>query len=105
MDTHSTDRFIGGTLAGAIITAVVVVILKYFGVPSGRYDNVVAQAVAPIVAAAFILLTRPLLLRTVLRSRRNQLLLDEDLNAILMGRTLGLIGGLFIGITLCAEIL
>ena len=105
MDTHSTDKLIGGALAGAIVTAVVVVILRYFGIPSGRYDNVVAQAVAPIVVAAFILLTRPLLLRTVLHSRRDPLLLDEDLNAILIGRTLGLIGGLFIGITLCAEIL
>ena len=105
MDTHSTDKLIGGALAGAIVTAAVIVIFRYFGIPSGRYDNVVAQAVAPIVVAAFILFIRPLLLRTVLRSRRDPLLLDEDLNVILMGRTLGLIGGFFIGITLCAEIL
>ena len=105
MDTHSTDKLIGGALAGAIVTAVVVVTLRYFGIPSGRYDNVVVQAVVPIVVAAFILLTRPLLFRAALRSRRDPLLLDEDLNAILMGRTLGLIGGFFIGISLSTEIL
>ncbi|WP_143325930.1 hypothetical protein [Paraburkholderia ribeironis] len=78
---------------------------QVFRHPSGHYGNVVAQAVAPIVVAAAILLTGPLLFRTVLRSRRDQLLLDEDLNALSMRRTPGLIGGFLIGITFCAEIL
>ena len=105
MDTHSTDKLIGGALAGAIVTAVVVVVLRYLGFPSGRYDNVVLQAAVPILVAGCLLLTRPLLFRTVLRSRRDPLLLDQDLNSILTGRTIGLIGGFFIEITLCTEIL
>ncbi|SDG57328.1 hypothetical protein SAMN05216466_1048 [Paraburkholderia phenazinium] len=106
MDTYSsTDKLIGGALIGAIFTAAVVVIFKYLGIPSGRYGNEVIQVVAPIVAAACILLPRPLLLRTILRERRDPLLLDEDLNATMTGRALGLIGGFFIGITLCSEML
>jgi hypothetical protein len=85
MDTYSsTDKLIGGALIGAIFTAAVVVIFKYLGIPSGRYGNEVIQVVAPIVAAACILLPR---------------------NATMTGRALGLIGGFFIGITLCSEML
>ncbi|WP_157648323.1 hypothetical protein [Burkholderia ubonensis] len=104
MDTHSSDKLIGGALMGTIVTAAVVVVLRYLGIPSGRYENVVTQITMPIVVAGCILLPRPLLLRTVLRSRRDPLLLNEDLNATLTGRSLGIVGGLFIGITLCVQI-
>lgn len=103
MNSHSTDRFIGGAITSAIVTAAVVVILRYLDVPSGRYQNVVIQAAAPLLVAACILFPRPLLFRTVLRSQRNPLLLDEDLNATLTGRAIGLIGGFFIGISLSME--
>lgn len=103
MDTHSTDKLIDGTLMGAITTAAVVVVLQYLGIPSEHYGSVAMQIAIPIVIAGCILLSRPLLLRTVLRSRRDPLLLDEDLNATLTGRIVGMIGGFFIGITLCSQ--
>lgn len=105
MDTHSTDKLIGGALIGALVTAAAVVIFMYLDIPSGRYGNEVTQAATPVVVAICVLFPRTLLLRTVLRSRRDPLLLDEDLDATLMGMALGLIGGFFIGITLCTEIL
>jgi hypothetical protein len=41
----------------------------------------------------------------VLRERRDPTWLDEDLNLLLVGRALGIIGGLVFGISLASEIL
>jgi hypothetical protein len=104
VNSHPIDRLIGGVLTGAIVTAAVSVILSYIGMPSG-YGSVGMRAAAPIVVSAGILFPRPILLRTVLGSWRDPVLLDEDLTVTLKGRAVGLIGGFFFGITLCSEIL
>jgi hypothetical protein len=41
----------------------------------------------------------------LLREKRDPNLLDEDLNLLLLGRVLGLIGGIIFGISLASEIL
>ncbi|WP_175892790.1 hypothetical protein [Burkholderia cepacia] len=105
MNTHSTDRLIGGVLSGIVVTAVVIVILRYLEIPSGRDESGIVQIGIPVAVAACVLFTRPVLAKTVLRSRRDPMLLDEDLNALLKGRALGLLCGIFIGLTLCVQFL
>ncbi|WP_175777293.1 hypothetical protein [Burkholderia anthina] len=105
MNTHSTDRLITGVLGGIVVTAAAVVMLRYFDLPSGRHASGITQTGVAVAIAACVLFAGPLLAKTVLRSRRDPLLLDEDLNASLKGRAVGLIGGVFIGITLCAQFL
>jgi hypothetical protein len=40
-----------------------------------------------------------------LRERRSEFILDEDLNAMLLGRAIGVIGGLALGVTVATEML
>ncbi|QCP52582.1 hypothetical protein FAZ95_25835 [Trinickia violacea] len=104
MDTHSTGKLFGGALIGAIVTAAAEVIFGCLGIPSGPYAHAAIQGAAPIAVAACVLFPRPILLRTVLRSRRDPLLFDEDLNAMLIGRAFGMVVGFPIGIALCSKI-
>jgi hypothetical protein len=103
MNTHPTDRLITGLLLSTVISAAAVVAASFLGIPSGRFDNMATRALLPVLFASCIVFPRPLLLKTVLRARRDPLLLDEDLNATLTGLALGLVGGFFLGITLCSE--
>lgn len=103
MHKHSIDWFVSGALFGAIATAALVIVFKYLGIPSGHYANDVTQLAAPIIAAACMLFLRPVLLKTGLNRRSNPFLLDEDLNAMLLGRALGVLGGACMGITLFVE--
>jgi hypothetical protein len=98
-----TNHLVASTLLAGLTTAMIVSCFRYFDIPSGHLANTATQILVPIVVAAALLLTRPLLLRTLLRDRRSPFLLDEDLNAMLIGRALGLIGGACIGITLYTE--
>ncbi|MBB6317290.1 hypothetical protein [Paraburkholderia tropica] len=59
----------------------------------------------PPPCSALLLFPRPILHRTLLRERRDPGLLDEDLNLLLVGRALGLVGGIIFGISLASEIL
>ncbi len=105
MNGHSTDRLVAGSIVGGIVTAFAVVLLTWLDFPSERHFNVYVRLAVPVLIAACVLFPRPLLMRTVLHERRDPTLLDEDLNHLLLGRALGLVGGLFIGITLATEIL
>lgn len=99
----STNHLIASTLLAGVATAAIVSCFRYLDFPSGRFSNGAIQMALSVIVAACILCVRPILLRTILRNRRSPFLLDEDLNAILIGRMLGLLGGMFIGITLYTE--
>jgi hypothetical protein len=105
MNGHSTDRLVAGSIAGGIVTASAVVLLNWLDFPSDRHFNGFVRLAVPALLSACALFPRPLLLRTVLRDRRDPMLLDDDLNHTLIGRALGLVGGVFIGITLATEML
>jgi hypothetical protein len=99
-----TDRLIAGSLFGAFVTIVLVSGFRYLSMVSGYVQHPAMQMAVPVALAVTFLLTRPLLLKTVLRSRRSPFLLDEDLNAMLIGRAMGIVGGACLSITLCAEL-
>jgi ABC-type enterobactin transport system permease subunit len=105
MNGYPTDRLVAGSIVGGIVTAFAVVLLTWLDFPAEHHFNVYIRLAVPVLLSACVLFPRPLLMRTVLHKRRDPTLLDEDLNHVLLGRALGLVGGLFIGITLAAEIL
>jgi hypothetical protein len=99
-----TDRLVAGALFGALVTIVLVSGFKYLGMVSGYVQNPVMQMAIPVALALTFLFTRPLLLKTVLSARRSPFMLEEDLNAMLVGRGMGIAAGVCIGITLSAEL-
>lgn len=105
MNGHSTDRLVAGSIVGGIVTASAVVLFTWLDIPSERHFSGYVRLAVPALLSACLLFPRPLLLRTLLRERRDPMLLDDDLNHTLIGRALGLVGGLFIGITLATEML
>lgn len=105
MSRQSTDELVAGSIVGGIVTALFVVLLVYLDFPPERRFDVFTRLAVPALLAACVLFPRPLLLRTVLRTRRHPMLLDGDLNLTLAGRALGLIGGLLIGSALATGIL
>jgi hypothetical protein len=105
MHQNPTDRLVAGVLLGGLVTAVIVVALIWLGIPSDQHASMAARLALPVGIAAAILFPGPLLKRTVLRARRDVFLLDEDLNAMLLGRAVGVAGGLAIGVTLATQLL
>ncbi|WP_052420949.1 hypothetical protein [Paraburkholderia ferrariae] len=102
---HSTDRLVSGALAGAIVTAFALLLLIWLDIPPEKHVGTALRLAVPLLISACAVLARPLLLKTVLRSRRDPLMLDEDLNSLLVGRALGVVAGFFFGVTLATEIL
>ncbi|QCP54425.1 hypothetical protein FAZ95_36505 [Trinickia violacea] len=105
MNACSTDRFVAGVLLGGCLTAAFVVALMYFGLPNADHSSVFERLITPVLAASCVLYPRPILLKTVLRDRRDAFTLEEDIDAMLLGRTIGVLGGLAMGLTLVTEIL
>ncbi|MBP0593717.1 hypothetical protein J8I87_29325 [Paraburkholderia sp. LEh10] len=105
MDGHPSDRLVAGVLLGALVTASLVIGLLYLGIPAGRHANMAARLGLPVGLSCALLFPMPLLHRTLLRERRSQFVLDEDLNAVLLGRVIGVIGGVALGVTLATELL
>jgi hypothetical protein len=105
MYAYPTDKFVAGVLLGCCLTAAFVVALMYFGIPNADHSSVFERLAIPVLAAACILYPRPVLLKTILRDRRDAFTLEEDVNAMLLGRTIGVLGGLAMGLTLVTEIL
>jgi len=92
-------------LLGGLVTAVAVVVMLYLGIPGEHHANTAMRLGAPVALASVLLFPAPLLQRTVLSARRSEFVLDEDLNAVLLGRAIGLIGGLMTGATLAVELI
>lgn len=105
MHGHPTDKLVAGAIVGGILTALLVVLLVWLDFPSDRHYSAVVRLTVPALISACLLFPRPLLYRTILREKRDPSLLDEDLNLLLVGRALGLIGGIIFGISLASEIL
>jgi hypothetical protein len=105
MHQTPTDRLVAGVLLGGLVTAVIVVALIWLGIPSEQHASVLVRLALPVGIAAAVLFPSPLLKRTVLRRQRDAFLLDEDLNAMLVGRAVGVVGGLAIGVTLATQLL
>jgi hypothetical protein len=105
VDKQPSDRLVAGVLIGALVTVFFVVGMLYLGVPSERHAGMAARLGLPVALASVLLFPMPLLHRTVLRERRSEFLLDEDLNAMLMGRLIGVIGGVALGVTVASEMM
>ncbi|WP_321886068.1 hypothetical protein [Paraburkholderia bannensis] len=105
MHGHPTDKLVAGSIVGGILTALLVVLMVWLDFPSDRHYSAAVRLAVPALISACLLFPRPLLHRTVLREKRDPNLLDEDLNLLLLGRVLGLIGGIIFGISLASEIL
>ncbi|WP_245763475.1 hypothetical protein [Paraburkholderia diazotrophica] len=102
---HPSDRLVAGVLLGAVVTSAIVIGMLYLGIPSSRHAHMAMRLGLPVALSCALLFPVPLLHRTVLRERRNLFVLDEDLNALLLGRAIGLIGGVALGVTLATELL
>ena len=105
MHGHPVDRLVAGAIVGALVTTLLVLLLVWLDIPPEKHVSLAIRLTVPVVIAACALLIRPLLLKTVLRDRRDPLMLDDDLNQLLVGRTLGVVGGFFFGVTLATQIL
>jgi hypothetical protein len=105
VDGHSSDRLVAGVLTGALLTTVFVVGMLYLGIPAEHHANMPMRLGLPVALSCLLLFPMPLMRRTVLRERRSQFVLDEDLNAMLLGRVIGVIGGVVLGVTLATEML
>jgi hypothetical protein len=105
MHGHPVDRLVAGAIVGALVTTVLVLLLVWLDIPPEKRVGPAIRLAVPMLISACALLIRPLLHKTVLRERRDPLMLDEDLNQLLIGRVLGVVGGFFFGITLATQIL
>jgi hypothetical protein len=90
----------GGLFFGAFVAAVIMLLLGYTGtlVPALARLHSFEQMLLSGVVAIVILITRPLLLKTVWSDRRDPFLLDQDVNAIIQGRSIGIIFGIIAAI-------
>jgi hypothetical protein len=90
----------GGFLFGALVAAVIMVLLCN----AGEFSPFMARlhALQQIIVAALVSLVivdaKPLADKTFLRERRCSFVLDEDLSATLRGRTSGIPAGVLVGI-------
>ncbi|WP_321813790.1 MULTISPECIES: hypothetical protein [unclassified Paraburkholderia] len=105
MHGHPTDKLVAGAIVGGVLTALLVVLLVWLDFPSDRHYSAPLRLAVPALISACLLFPRPLLHRTVLHAKRDPNLLDEDLNLLLLGRLMGLAGGIVFGISLASEIL
>lgn len=95
--TYAIDRFISGVLFGALVGWLVSAGADYWGSPfSAESGSGLRLALEAGVSACFVL-PRPLLLATVFRSRRSVFVRDEDVRAMLLGRVVGVAGGMWVG--------
>lgn len=94
MHGHPTDKLVAGAVIGGVLTALLVVLMVWLDFPSDRHYSAFVRLSVPALISALLL-----------RERRDPSLLDEDLNLLLVGRALGLVGGIIFGISLASEIL
>lgn len=97
---NSANRFMGGLFFGALIAAVVMVLLcnaDEFS-PFLAKLHALEQIVVTALVSLVIVDAKPLAYKTVWRERRCSFVLDEDLSATIRGRTFGIPAGVLIGI-------
>lgn len=96
---YSVDRFVAGFLMGAVIAWSASAGMDHWGVSGHIRDAVVLRLAIEAFLAACLVLPRPLLLKTIFRSRRSVFIRDEDVRAMLHGRIVGILGGVWVGAT------
>lgn len=97
---NSANRFMSGFFVGAVVAAVVMLVLcnatQFFS--SMASLHAVGQVIASVLVSAVVVTAGPLAYKTIWRERRDSFVLDEDLNATLRGRSFGVPAGVLIGI-------
>ncbi|MFL9902630.1 hypothetical protein PQR71_31590 [Paraburkholderia fungorum] len=90
----------GGFFFGALIAAVVMVLLCNAGEfsPFMAKLHALEQVIVTALISLVIVDAKPLAYKTVWRERRCSFVLDEDLSATIRGRTFGIPAGVVIGI-------
>ncbi|NKJ46262.1 hypothetical protein CIC12_05790 [Burkholderia sp. SG-MS1] len=97
---YSVDRFVAGLLFGAFIAWFASVAMDHWVLSSPVGQGRGLRLVIEAVVSACLVLPRPLLLKTVLRSRRSVFIQDEDVRAMLRGRVVGILSGVWVGATI-----
>jgi hypothetical protein len=102
--TYSVDRFVAGLLLGALVSWIISSSLDHWGLSSCVKDGLALRLAMEAVAAGCLILPRPLLRRTIFRSRRSVFIRDEDVRAMLQGRVVGMwvASGLVRPLTACS---
>lgn len=103
--TYPADRFSAGILFGAFVGWFASAGVDYWGLPSSLERGLGLRLAIEAAASACLVLPRPLLLKTVFRSRRSVFVQDEDVRAMLLGRVLGVPGGIWAGMLINSVIL
>jgi hypothetical protein len=90
----------GGLFFGALIAAVIMVLLCNAGEfsPFMAKLHALEQVIVTALVSLVIVDAKPLAYKTVWRERRCSFVLDEDISATLRGRTFGIPAGVIIGI-------
>ncbi|RKE39221.1 hypothetical protein B0G76_5621 [Paraburkholderia sp. BL23I1N1] len=90
----------GGVFFGALVAAVVMVLLCNAGdfSPFIAKLHALEQVILTALISIVIVDAKPLAYKTVWRERRCSFVLDEDLSAPIRGRTFGIPAGVVIGI-------
>lgn len=106
LDTHGAERFLDGVLLSGLMTTVITLIILYLDETWrwSHHDSALMRLAVSAGVAGVMVFTRPLLHRTILRSRRNIFLDDNDLTQTLFGRAVGLLGGLVLAIGMGADL-
>ncbi|RKT27016.1 hypothetical protein B0G69_2820 [Paraburkholderia sp. RAU2J] len=97
---YSVDRFVAGLLFGACIAWFASVAMDHWVLPSSIGQGLGLRLAIEAVVSACLVLPRPLLLKTVFRSRRSVFIQDEDVRAMLQGRVVGILSGVWVGATI-----
>ncbi len=98
---HPVDHLFSGIFLAAGVTLVVMLLLAQ--VPFGDLDESRGvHVLLAVVIAACIVLPRILLMRTIWRGR-DPFILEDELNNMLIGRGIGLIGGAIAGVFVLSK--
>jgi len=94
-ERHPADYFLAGIFIGGYPAMVITWGVLWGASQWSWFSHVLAWQCAAIafVLTALVTLWRPLLLRTVLRARRDPFVFEVDLNQALLGRSLGIAMG------------
>ncbi|RZT28822.1 hypothetical protein [Cupriavidus agavae] len=99
---HPVDRLFGGIFLAVLVTTTVMVLLTL--VPAGNLDEARLLHVGLAVGiSACILLPSPVLKRTIWHGR-DPFVLDEELNNMIIGRTIGLAVGVAAGVFVLSTV-
>jgi hypothetical protein len=98
-ERHPADYLLAGILIGGY-PALIITWCVLWGTARWSWLSHVLSwqcAIVAFILTALVTLWRPLMLRTVLRERRDPFIFDVDLNQALLGRSIG------IGMGVCAA--